>query len=206
MSDDTNDKKLYIVLLLTLTMVFVWSAITPFDYFTWILEALPVMVGLAVVLSIYKKFRFTNLAYILMLVHAIILLIGAHYTYAKVPAFDYIRELFQLSRNHYDRLGHFAQGFIPAILAREILLRTSPLRTGKWLFAIVVCVCLAISACYELFEWLVAELTGTAAQAFLGTQGDVWDTQKDIALALIGAIAALLILAKPHDRMLRTSK
>ena len=141
--------------------------------------------------------------YWLILLHAIILMIGGHYTYAEVPLFNLIRDKFELSRNHYDKVGHFAQGFIPAIIAREILIRTSPLKPGKWLLFIVVCVCLAISAVYELIEWWVAVVSGTAADAFLGTQGYVWDTQSDMALALLGALTALVLLGKYHDRQLQ---
>ena len=189
-------------LLISLFVVFVWSLIKPVDLFTWVLEALPVIIAVPFLMITYKKFRLTDTSYILIWVHAIILLIGAHYTYAKVPAFNWIRDTFELSRNHYDRLGHFAQGFVPAILAREILLRTSTLQKGKWLFWIVVCITLAISASYELIEWIVAVVTGTAAEAFLGTQGDIWDTQKDMALAFFGAIVALLTLSRMHNKEL----
>ncbi|MBN1457402.1 MAG: DUF2238 domain-containing protein, partial [Sedimentisphaerales bacterium] len=182
---DQNAKidRLNISLIIILAIVFVWSVTRPNDMFTWFLEMMPIPLGLIVLAATYRKFRLTPLAYVLIWIHAVILLVGAHYTYAQVPLFDWIRDAFDLSRNHYDRLGHFAQGFIPAVLAREVLLRTSPLRKGKWLFFIVVCVCLSISACYELIEWLVAVFTGTAAEAFLGTQGDQWDTQIDMALA-----------------------
>ena len=187
-------------LLAGLGVVFIWSVIRPVDFFTWVLEAAPAVIGVLVVVCTYERFRLTNLAYFLIWVHAVILLVGAHYTYAQVPLFDWIREAFELSRNHYDRLGHFAQGFVPAILAREVLLRKSPLVKGKWLFFVVVSVCLAISAFYELLEWSVAALTGTAAEAFLGTQGDVWDTQKDMALALLGAMTALFTLGGVHNK------
>ncbi len=193
----------HIFLVAILFAVFVWSVINPNDFFTWILEMLPVPIGLTVLAVTYKRFRLTDLAYILICVHAIILLVGAHYTYAQVPLFNWIKAAFELSRNHYDRVGHFAQGFVPAILAREVFIRTSPLKGGKWLFFTVICVCLSISAVYELIEWAVAAISGTAAEAFLGTQGDVWDTQKDMALALLGAIAAQLLLAKLHDLQLK---
>jgi len=134
--------------------------------------------------------------------HAAILMVGGHYTYAEMPLFNWLRDVFELSRNHYDRLGHLAQGFIPAIVAREILLRRSPLRPGKWLFFVVTCVCLAISACYELIEWWVAESSGDQAVAFLATQGDVWDTQWDMFLALLGALSSQLLLRRWHDRQL----
>jgi putative membrane protein len=151
----------------------------------------------------YPRFRFTLLAYTLMAIHAAILFIGGHYTYALVPLGEWLRSAFDLTRNHYDRVGHFAQGFVPAIIGREILLRCSPLKEGAWLRFLVLCVCLAVSATYELFEWRVAVLTGSRAEDFLGTQGDPWDTQKDVATALIGAVAALISLSRWHDRQLR---
>ena len=157
-----------------------------------------------VLAATYQRFRFTQLVYSLCALHAIILMVGGHYTYAEVPLFNWIRDTFGLARNHYDRVGHLAQGFVPAMVTREILLRTSPVGPGKWLTTLVIAVCLAISALYELIEWGVAEATGTAAEAFLGTQGDVWDTQKDMALCLDGALAALLSLTRIHDRALAT--
>jgi len=189
---------------LVLAAVFFWSAIHPHDYFTWFLEVVPALVALPILIITYPRFPLTPLAYILIFLHICILLVGGHYTYAEVPLFNWIRDTFHLSRNHFDRVGHFAQGFVPAILARELLLRTSPLRPGKWLNTIVICICLAISAAYELFEWSVAEITGSAADAFLGTQGDVWDTQKDMLTALIGAIFALILLSRLHNRQLST--
>jgi putative membrane protein len=201
MNNGSGNARLHSALLVSLTGVLVWSVIRPHDLFTWILEALPAIVGvLVLLLTYYKRFRLTNLAYVLIWIHCIILLVGAHYTYAMMPAFNWLKDTFDLSRNYYDRVGHVAQGFIPAILAREVLLRTSPLKKGKWLFFIVVCICLAISAFYELLEWLVAVVTGTAADMFLGTQGDVWDTQKDMALCLLAAIVALITLGPVHDR------
>ncbi|HXX57146.1 MAG TPA: DUF2238 domain-containing protein [Thermodesulfovibrionales bacterium] len=188
--------------LLLFFSVLIWSAIRPHDYFTWFLEVLPALLGLVILASTFRNFRFTRMAYWLMLIHAIILMIGGHYTYAEVPLFDWLRDIFSMSRNNYDKVGHFAQGFVPAIVIREILIRKSPVKEGNWLFFIVVCICLALSAFYELIEWWVAVLTGTAAESFLGTQGYVWDTQSDMLLALVGAIAALIILSKPHDRAL----
>jgi putative membrane protein len=184
--------------------VFVWSAVRPHDYFTWLLEVAPAILAFVVLAATYRRFRFTQLVYSLCALHAIILMVGGHYTYAEVPLFNWIRDTFGLARNHYDRVGHLAQGFVPAMVTREILLRTSPLGPGKWLTTLVIAVCLAISALYELIEWGVAEATGTAAEAFLGTQGDVWDTQKDMALCLVGALAALLSLTRIHDRALAT--
>jgi putative membrane protein len=206
MREPPPDRRLIWLLLITGTSVFVWSAIHPRDFFTWILEVLPVVVGVTVLASIRNRLRFTPLVYVLVWVHAIILMVGGHYTYAQVPLFDWIKDALHLARNHYDRLGHFFQGFEPAILAREVLLRRTPLKRGGWLQLIVVCVCLAISASYELVEWGVAVATGTAADAFLGTQGDVWDTQWDMAMCLIGAIVALALLTHLHDRQLRHFK
>lgn len=199
---ETRKSSIFIWLLIFFA-VFTWSAINPHDYFTWFLEVLPAVIGLIIVIYTYRRFRLTDLLYWLILLHAVILMIGGHYTYAEVPLFNFIRDKFDLSRNHYDKVGHFAQGFIPAIIAREILIRTSPLKPGKWLFFIVVCICLAISAVYELVEWWVAVASGTAADAFLGTQGYVWDTQSDMAMALLGAIIALVFLGKFHDRQLQ---
>lgn len=195
---------MHVFLLLSLGPVFLWSLIGCFDFFTWLLEALPAVIGIAILVTVYKKFRLTNLTYVLIWIHAIILLVGAHYTYARMPLFDWIKEVFELSRNHYDRLGHVAQGFVPAVIARELLLRKSPLQRGKWLFFIVICICLAISASYELLEWLAAVTSADQAVAFLATQGDDWDTQKDMALCLAGAVAALLTLGRLHDRALRS--
>ena len=186
-----------------LLAVLAWSGIHPHDYFTWFLEVLPAILGVGILAATYRRFQFTGLVYFLVFLHAIVLMIGGHYTYAEVPFGNWIRDYFALSRNHYDRLGHFAQGFVPAMIAREVLLRLNVLKRGGWLFGLVVSVCLAISALYELFEWTVSALTGSAGDAFLGTQGDVFDTQKDMAMALVGSITALLLLSKAHDRQLR---
>ncbi len=191
------------LLLLLLLVLFVWSAWRPADYFTWVLEVLPAVIAVAVLLATRRRFPLTDLAYVLIAVHCAILLFGGHYTYAEVPLFNWLRDTFSLERNYYDRVGHLAQGFVPAIIAREVLLRTSPLRPGRWLFFLVVCVCLAISACYEFIEWWVAVATGTAAEAFLGTQGDVWDTQWDMFLALLGSVLAQASLGRLHERLLR---
>lgn len=187
-------------------VVLAWSAYRPAEYFIWFLEVAPALVGAAVLVATYRRFRFTNLVYTLVLVHAVILMIGGHYTYEKMPLFDWLRDALGLDRNYYDRLGHVAQGFIPAMIVREILLRTSPLRQGKWLFVITVCICLAISAGYEFFEWWVAVGTGEKADAFLATQGDPWDTQWDMFLCVCGAVASLLLLGRVHDRQLRAAK
>jgi putative membrane protein len=197
-----KDRPTLAILLLIVLVAFIWSAIRPHDYFTWILEVFPAIIGIAVLAATYRSFRFTTMVYVLIAAHAIILMIGGHFTYAEVPLFNWIRDEFALSRNHYDRLGHFAQGFVPAMIAREVLLRRSPLKRGGWLFFIVVSICLAISALYELFEWGVSEATGSAGDAFLGTQGDVFDTQKDMAMALVGSITSMLLLSGLHDRQL----
>ena len=183
-------------------LVLGWSAIHPHDYFTWFLEVAPALIGLALLAVTRKSFPLTSLAYWLILIHSIILMVGGHYTYAEVPLFNWLRDAYHLGRNNYDKVGHFAQGFIPAVVAREVLIRTSPLRSGKWLSFLVACVCLAISALYERIEWQVSVLTGTAAEAFLGTQGYVWDTQSDMAYALAGAITAVVLLSELHDRQL----
>lgn len=182
--------------------VLIWSAIYPEDYFTWFLEVLPAIVGLGVLVFSYRTFPLTRLAYTLILVHCLILMVGGHYTYAKVPLFDWIRDFFQLERNNYDKIGHFAQGFIPAIVAREIFKRKNVVHSSGWLSFLVVCFCLAFSAFYELIEWWVAISTGESAEAFLGTQGYIWDTQSDMAFALVGAISALVFLTKYHDKQL----
>ena len=179
-----------------------WSGVGPHDRFTWFLEVAPVLIGVPVLIAIYRRFRFTSLAYTLIAIHAIILIVGGHYTYAEVPLGYWLQDWFGFSRNHYDRIGHLAQGFIPAIVVREILIRRSPLRRSRWLPFVVVSIALAFSALYELIEWWTAVATGEAADAFLGTQGDVWDTQWDMMLALIGAILALLMLSRLHDRQL----
>jgi putative membrane protein len=179
------------------------SGIAPNDRMTWWLEVGPVLIAVPLLAATFRGFPLTPLAYALVAIHAAILMLGAHYTYAEVPLGNWVRDAFDLERNHYDRLGHFAQGFVPAIVAREILLRTSPLRAGAWLFTLVVCVALAISAFYEFLEWCSALLGGIAAEKFLGTQGDVWDTQWDMFLAMCGAIVAQLLLARRHDREIR---
>ncbi|MBI2000166.1 MAG: DUF2238 domain-containing protein [candidate division NC10 bacterium] len=184
----------------SLAAIFMWSGIHPREVGAWWLEVMPVIIGVPILVATYRRFPLTPLAYVLIWLHAIILTIGGHYTYAQVPLFNWIRDTFNLYRNHYDRVGHFAQGFVPAIIAREVLLRTSPLRPGKWLFFLVCCVSLAISASYELVEWWAALLTSPeTGTAFLGTQGDVWDTQWDMTLALVGAILSQLSLGRLHD-------
>lgn len=198
-----GDRLFFTALGLGLAVVFAWSAVDPRDRLTWVLEVLPVPIALVLLAATYRRFAFSRLAYLAMWAHALILLVGGHYTYAEVPAFDWLRDTFDLARNHYDRVGHIAQGFFPAIVVREILLRRSPLVPGKWLFFLVTAVCLAISAFYEMIEWWVAIASGESATAFLATQGDVWDTQWDMFLALCGALAAQGLLGGVHDRAIR---
>jgi len=184
------------------SLVLLWSGIAPHDRVTWWLEVAPVLLAAPLLLATERRFPLTPLLYGLLFVHGVILMVGGHYTYARVPLGFWVQDWFDLARNHYDRLGHFAQGFVPALLAREILLRRTPLRPGGWLFLLVASVCLAISAVYEMIEWWTALLGGVAAADFLGTQGDVWDTQWDMFLAGVGAISALLVLSRVHDRQL----
>jgi putative membrane protein len=191
-----------LTLLGIVVVILVWSGINPHDRFTWFLEVFPVLIGVPVLISVYPRFRFTALAYTLMAIHAVILMVGGRYTYAEVPFGFWMRETFSLARNHYDRIGHFAQGFVPAVVARELLIRRSPLARSRWLPFMVICFCLAFSAFYELIEFWTALGTGEAAEAFLGTQGDPWDTQWDMMLALLGSITALVLLSRWHDRQL----
>jgi putative membrane protein len=197
--------RLHLLLLAVVSVVLVWSAIRPHDYFTWMLEVAPGVMGIGLLVGFYRRFRFTTMVYVLVAVHVTILFVGGHYTYAQVPLFNWIRDTMHLSRNHFDRVGHYAQGFVPAIIIREVLLRCSPLVRGKWLVTIVLSMCLAISAIYELFEWGTSVMTGESATAFLGTQGDETDTQKDMFLCLIGATSSLLLLSRWHDRQMRTA-
>jgi putative membrane protein len=180
-------------------LALLWSGVGPYDRTTWWLEVFPVLLGAPLLLASERRLPLTPLLYGLLFLHAVILMVGGHYTYARVPLGFWAQDVLDLARNHYDRLGHFAQGFVPAILAREVLLRRTPLRPGGWLFFLVLTTCLAFSACYELLEWLSAVLGGEAAADFLGTQGDVWDTQWDMLLAGLGAITAQLALSRVHD-------
>ena len=191
-----------LLLLAAIATALVVSACISVDRFTWLLEVVPVLIGAPLLIATARRFPLTPLLYHLLFLHALVLIIGGTYTYAKVPFGFWLQDLLHLERNPYDRIGHLMQGFVPAILAREILLRTSPLRPGRWLFFLVTCVCLAFSAFYELIEWRVAVSTGAAADAFLGTQGDPWDTQWDMCCALIGALSAQFLLARWHDRQL----
>ena len=193
----------HLALLLIVLAVTAWSGRQPYDRFTWWLEVSPVFAGLAILLATYRRFRFTTLCYTLIALHMCVLCVGGHYTYARVPAFDWLRPLFGWERNHYDRLGHLMQGFVPAIITREVLIRLKVINRERWIPFLVVSICLAISAFYELLEWWAALIGGAAADDFLGSQGDVWDTQSDMCLALIGAGGALLLLSYFHDRGLQ---
>ncbi|HVO92609.1 MAG TPA: DUF2238 domain-containing protein [Terriglobales bacterium] len=193
---------LHLVGLVVYVSVMVWSLVAPHDYFTWFLEAAPALAALVLLVATYKRFPLTPLAYGLILAHCTILFLGAHYTYAEVNTFRFIRDFFGWQRNNYDKLGHFAQGFVPAIIAREILIRNAVVNGRGWLNLFVVSICLAFSALYELFEWGVAVASGDSAESFLGTQGYMWDTQSDMAMALLGAVLALIFLSKVHDRQL----
>jgi putative membrane protein len=190
------------VLLITGAALLVLSGIAPRDRATWWLEIAPILIAASILAATARRFPLTPLAYRLIFVHALILMVGGHYTYAEVPAGFWLEHALGLARNPYDRLGHFAQGFVPAIVVREVLIRRSPLPPGKWLTFLVLCVCLAISALYEFVEWWAALIGGAAADAFLGTQGDQWDTQWDMFMALLGAATALLLLSRVHDRQI----
>jgi putative membrane protein len=190
------------VLLAVGAALLVASGVAPYDRFTWMLEVAPILIVVPVLVATYRRFRLTPLAYRLIFAHAVVLMVGGHWTYARVPLGFWMRDALGLARNDYDRIGHLVQGFVPAIVAREVLLRRSPLRPGRWLFTLVVAVCLAVSALYELVEWWTALATGDAAAAFLGTQGDPWDTQEDMFCALVGAVVALATLSRVHDREL----
>jgi putative membrane protein len=200
---ESPKKSLLLAALLTVVLcALAVSGIRPYDRPTWLMEVAPVLIALPLLIATRRRFELTTLAYVLVAIHAVVLIVGGAYTYARVPLGYDLQNWLGLARNPYDRIGHFAQGFVPAILAREILLRASPLRPGGWLSFLVVCVALAISACYELIEWAAALALGQGAAEFLGTQGDPWDTQSDMAMALVGAVAALLLLSHWHDRQL----
>jgi putative membrane protein len=199
-----GSRKIHLFLLLVVTAVFIWSAIKPASYLTWLLEVSPAVAGLIIVIAAYNKFRFTTLSYIIITILAIIMFVGGHYIYSKVPLFDWIKDAYDLKRNHYDRFGHLLKGLF-AIVLREILLRKTPLTKGPWLFTIVISMSLAIAALYEIIEWLVSKISkgGEASKDFLGIQGDIWDTQWDMLCSLIGSIVALLIFSKLHNRLLK---
>ncbi len=190
-------------LLCCLALVTAWSLYQPFDYLTWILEAGPVIVGVIILAFTYTRFTFTRFTYCFIFIHMIILLVGAHYTYAHVPLFDWFKEWFHWSRNNYDKVGHFAQGFIPALVAREILIRLGVFARRGWQPFFIVCFCLAFSAFYEILEWWAAVSMGGSADSFLGTQGYIWDTQSDMLLAMIGAIIAVTLFARWQDKCIK---
>ncbi|MBF8247583.1 MAG: DUF2238 domain-containing protein [Bacteroidetes bacterium] len=190
--------------LFSITMlVLVWSAMNPKDYFTWALEIFPAIIGLALLVLTYKKFKFTSFVYTLILLHCCILFVGGKYTYAENPLFDWIKDVFSQERNNYDKVGHFAQGFIPSLIARELLIRFDIVRGRRWLFFLVLSIAMFISSSYELIEWFVSVSTGESADAFLGTQGYVWDTQSDMLYALVGSLVALILFSGYHDRKIK---
>ena len=182
--------------------VLIWSVINPHDYPTWGLEVTPAIAAIIIIGITYQTFPLTGLLYFLILIHCLLLMVGGHYTYAEVPLFDTIAELVNGKRNNFDKLGHFVQGFVPAMIAREVLIRFEVVNGRAWLNFLIICICLTISAVYEMIEWFVASISGTAADSFLGTQGYIWDTQSDMAWALCGAIIALIMLGRVHDRQL----
>ena len=194
-------KNIYLMLVVFFgTMI--WTIINPKEGFTCFLEILPAIIGLLILAFTFKKFRFTNFTYFFILIHCMILFIGGHYTYAEVPLFDWIKEIFDQSRNNYDKVGHFAQGFVPALIIRELFIRKNVIANKIFFNFIIVCICLAISAAYEWIEWAVSLMTGEGGDAFLGTQGYIWDTQSDMLYATIGAICALVFLSKTQDKFL----
>ncbi len=194
--------KSHIALLLGVAIVFVWSGIHPHDRLTWWLEVFPGIIGLIVLAATYRRFQFTTLVYTLIAIHISILCVGGHWTYAHEPLFNWLKEVFHWQRNHYDRLGHFAQGFVPAMIAREIFIRLRILNRPRWQPFLIISICLAISASYEFIEWWTALLSGSASTEFLATQGDVWDTQADMFMCLIGATCALVFMRHWQDRQL----
>ncbi len=194
-----------LLLLISGILLLAITAIHPHDYATWWMEVAPIFIALPILVVTYKTYTFTPLLYRLLFLHAVILMVGGHYTYAEVPLGYWMQDWFGFARNNYDKIGHLAQGFIPAMLFRELLLRSSPLKQGKLLFTLVVASCLAVSASYELIEWAAAEMMGQGADAFLGTQGYAWDTQSDMLMALIGAVVAQLVLGKVQDGQLLRS-
>jgi putative membrane protein len=191
-----------VIWIVILASVFIWSAINPKDRPTWYLEVFPVIIGVIILALTYRSFRLTPLIYVLILLHCIVLLVGGHYTYAEVPLFDDMKLWFGFERNNFDKLGHIMQGFVPAMIARELMIRLDIVSGRHWRNFFIVCFCLALSALYELLEWGVALLSEEASEAFLGMQGYEWDTQSDMWYALIGAVAALMVLSRVHDRQL----
>ena len=195
-------KKYYVLIFLFFAGLIV-SAINPHDYFTWILEVFPAILGFIALVLTFSHFRFTYLTYIMILVHCYVLFIGGHYTYAMVPLFDWIKEVFHQVRNNYDKVGHFTQGFVPAVIAREIFIRKNIIQKRNWLAFLTVCVCTTISVLYEFIEWLVSVLSGSSGDSFLGTQGDIWDTQSDMLFAMIGAICMVVFMSKLQDKVIK---
>lgn len=193
-------QKKYLILIVLFFVGLIVSAINPHDYFTWFLEVFPAILGLIILIITFKKFEFTYLVYCLILIHSFILFIGGHYTYAEVPFFDWVKEIFNQTRNNYDKVGHFAQGFVPTIIIREILIRNKVVNSKIWLSVFTISMCLSLSVLYEFLEWFVAVVSGQSAEAFLGTQGYVWDTQSDMLFALIGALSMVIFVSRIHDR------
>ena len=198
--------KKYLIFITLFLLGLLISAINPHDYFTWILEVFPGIIGLLILIFTFRKFRFSDLTYFLILIHCYILFIGGHYTYAEVPLFDWIKDILHQSRNNYDKVGHFAQGFVPALIVRELFIRKHIVKQGNWLSFLTVCVCISISVFYEFLEWFVAVVSGQSADSFLGTQGYVWDTQSDILYALIGAFFMIVFVSKFHDKQITKLK
>jgi putative membrane protein len=192
--------KKHIVLIFLFLAGLIVSAINPHDYFTWILEVFPAIIGFIVLVCTYKRFTFTYLTYVMILLHCYVLFIGGHYTYAEVPAFNWVRDVFHQSRNNYDKVGHFFQGFVPAMIARELFIRLHIIQKKTWMPVLIICVCGTISLLYELLEWLVSATSGQAGDSFLGTQGDIWDTQSDMLFAIIGASCMVLLFSKFLDK------
>jgi len=199
-------KSSHIALLVGLAAVFIWSGVNPYDRVTWYLEVFPGVLGLIVLALTYRQFRFTTLVYTLIAIHISILCVGGHWTYAREPVFNWLRDYFHWNRNHYDRLGHFAQGFVPALIAREMFIRLNVLNRKRWQPFLIISICLAISCTYEFIEWWSALIGGAASTEFLGTQGDVWDTQEDMFMCLVGAVCALLFMPTWQDHQLRELK
>lgn len=195
-------QKKHLFLLGICVLVLIWSGIEPKDYLTWLMEVAPGVAGLGVLIFTYKRFKFTDLTYVLIVIHCCILFYGGKYTYAENPLFDWLKEVFSWERNHYDKLGHFVQGFVPSIIAREVILRLGIVKNRKWLFFFILSITMFISSMYELIEWWAALLIGQSADAFLGMQGYVWDTQSDMFYAFVGSLTALIFLSKIHDRLI----
>ena len=195
-----NTMKFLATLIIIFLAVLTWSAINPHDYFTWFLEVIPAILGLIILAATYKRFQFTKMVYVLILIHCLILMVGGKYTYSEVPLFDWVRDVFDQTRNNYDKVGHFMQGFVPAMITRELLVRGKVVNSNRWRNFFIVSVGMAISAAYEFIEWFAALMAGEGADSFLGTQGYIWDTQSDMLYCTIGAITALVLLSRAHDR------